>query len=68
VEDKIFDQFFTTKEVGRGTGQGLALARAIVVNKHCGQLTFTSRAGSGTTFFVSLPVADVDRAAESRPA
>ncbi|HWD71955.1 MAG TPA: ATP-binding protein [Actinomycetota bacterium] len=68
VEDKIFEQFFTTKEVGRGTGQGLALARAIVVNKHAGQLTFTSRAGRGTTFFVSLPVTDVDRAAESLPA
>jgi PAS domain S-box-containing protein len=68
VEDKIFDQFFTTKDVGRGTGQGLALARAIVVNKHLGQLTFTSRAGSGTTFFVSLPVADADRAVESLPA
>jgi PAS domain S-box-containing protein len=68
VEDKIFDQFFTTKEVGRGTGQGLALARAIVVNKHGGQLTFTSRAGRGATFFVRLPVAELDRAAESLPA
>ncbi|HEX9313888.1 MAG TPA: ATP-binding protein [Actinomycetota bacterium] len=68
VEGKIFDQFFTTKEVGRGTGQGLALARAIVVSKHGGQLTFTSQAGRGTTFFVSLPAGDVDRAAESLPA
>jgi signal transduction histidine kinase len=59
VEDKVFDQFFTTKEVGRGTGQGLALARAIVVNKHGGQLTFSSRAGSGATFFVRLPVEEV---------
>ena len=65
--DKIFDQFFTTKEVGRGTGQGLALARAIVVNKHGGQLTFTSQVGRGATFFVSLPVGDTDPAPESLP-
>ena len=58
----------TTKEVGRGTGQGLALARAIVVNKHGGQLTFTSQVGRGATFFVSLPVGDPDPVPESVPA
>ena len=57
LRDKIFDPFFTTKGVGKGTGQGLALARAIVVEKHGGTLTFETQPGIGTTFFVRLPLA-----------
>jgi signal transduction histidine kinase len=56
IQDKIYDAFFTTKEVGRGTGQGLALARAIV-DKHHGSIRFDTAAGQGTTFFVTLPIA-----------
>jgi PAS domain S-box-containing protein len=56
VRDKIFDPFFTTKGVGKGTGQGLALARAIVVDKHAGTLSFETQTGKGTTFFVRLPL------------
>ncbi|MHB8974438.1 MAG: two-component system sensor histidine kinase NtrB, partial [Pirellulaceae bacterium] len=37
---KIFDPFFTSKEVGKGTGQGLAIARSVVVERHGGTLTF----------------------------
>jgi len=55
IEEKVFDQFFTTKEVGKGTGQGLALARA-VVERHDGRIWFEHHDGAGTTFFVSLPV------------
>ncbi len=53
---KIFDPFFTTKAVGKGTGQGLALARAIVVEKHGGTLTFETEMGKGTTFIIRLPL------------
>ncbi len=53
----IFDAFFTTKEVGRGTGQGLAISRAIIVDRHGGTLTYESTLGAGTTFYVRLPVA-----------
>jgi signal transduction histidine kinase len=50
----IFEQFFTTKEAGTGTGLGLATARRIVVDRHAGSLTFDSEPGR-TTFHVSLP-------------
>ena len=43
--DQIFDSFFTTKDVGDGTGLGLATARNIVVDRHDGSLTVESRAG-----------------------
>jgi signal transduction histidine kinase len=42
--------------VGRGTGQGLAIARSIVVTKHHGSLTFESEVGKGTTFTIRLPI------------
>jgi signal transduction histidine kinase len=56
VRERIFEPFFTTKPVGKGTGQGLALARAIVVEKHSGTLTFDTAMGRGTTFYVRIPV------------
>jgi two-component system NtrC family sensor kinase len=55
--DRIFDAFFTTKEVGRGTGQGLTISRTIVVDRHGGTLTFDSEVGIGTTFYVRIPIA-----------
>jgi PAS domain S-box-containing protein len=55
IRSRVFDQFFTTKEVGRGTGQGLALARSIVVEKHGGKIDFEPNPPQGTTFIVSVP-------------
>jgi PAS domain S-box-containing protein len=60
VLTQALDPFFTTKEVGRGTGQGLAIARA-VVERHKGSLTFQSEVGRGTTFFISLPIENSNR-------
>jgi two-component system, NtrC family, sensor kinase len=54
--EKIFDPFFTTKAVGRGTGQGLALARSIVQDRHGGRLDVETALGIGTRFVVRLPV------------
>jgi signal transduction histidine kinase len=65
IRPRVFDLFFTTKEVGRGTGQGLALAHAIVVDKHGGTIDFETEVGRGTTFVVRLPV---DGRPESRAA
>jgi PAS domain S-box-containing protein len=56
IRERVFDQFFTTKEVGRGSGQGLSLARSIIVDGHGGTLSFESTTGVGTTFIVTLPV------------
>ena len=58
IRDKIYDPFFTTKEVGRGTGQGLAIVRSVIVDKHAGSLRFESEPGTGTTFFLRLPIGD----------
>jgi PAS domain S-box-containing protein len=56
IRERVYDPFFTTKAVGKGTGQGLAIARSIVVDKHHGRLTFTSEVGKGTFFFIMLPI------------
>ncbi|MCQ8128102.1 two-component system sensor histidine kinase NtrB [Methylomonas rivi] len=56
IRDKVFNLFFTTKPVGKGTGQGLSLAHSIIVEKHCGQLFFESETGVGTTFHILLPL------------
>jgi signal transduction histidine kinase len=56
IRNRIFDPFFTTKVVGKGTGQGLAIARSLVVDKHGGRLTFESEVGKGTAFSIILPI------------
>jgi PAS domain S-box-containing protein len=56
IQHKVFDPFFTTKAVGKGTGQGLSLARGIVVDAHGGTLSFETAPGQGTTFQIRLPV------------
>jgi PAS domain S-box-containing protein len=65
VRSRIFEPFVTTKEVGRGTGQGLALSRGIVVEKLRGSLHFETETGKGTTFFIRLPVSDTAASAGS---
>jgi signal transduction histidine kinase len=58
IQSRIFEPFFTTKPVGKGTGQGLAIARSAIVDKHGGTLTFESEPGKGTTFLIRLPLSD----------
>ncbi len=52
---KIFDPFFTSKEVGKGTGLGLNVAYNII-KKHQGTIDVQSEVGKGTTFTVRIPV------------
>jgi signal transduction histidine kinase len=55
IRERVFDSFFTTKDVGFGTGLGLATARRVVVDGHDGALTVDSQPGR-TTFQVRLPI------------
>ncbi|KAF1079541.1 MAG: hypothetical protein GQF41_4099 [Candidatus Rifleibacterium amylolyticum] len=54
-KSRIFAADFTTKKAGAGTGFGLSLVRHIVENRHHGEITFTSKSGTGTVFTVVLP-------------
>ncbi|MBE9542849.1 MAG: histidine kinase, partial [Proteobacteria bacterium] len=56
IRHKIFDLFFTTKEPGKGTGQGLAISHSVIVEKHKGTLTLETQEGKGTTFTIGLPM------------
>lgn len=59
--NKVFDQFFTTKEVGIGTGQGLSIAYQTIVEKHKGRLDLKSEQGVGTTFYIVLPAEEANQ-------
>jgi len=56
IRDRIFDPFYTTKPVGKGTGQGLFIAHSVIVEKLKGRLDFETEVGKGTTFIVQIPV------------
>ena len=56
IHHQIFDQFFTTKPVGKGMGLGLAISLAVVSEDHSGQLTFRSEVGEGSEFTIKLPI------------
>jgi signal transduction histidine kinase len=53
--ERIFNPFFTTKEIGHGVGLGLAISYGIV-KEHNGEITVESEMGKGARFTVSLPV------------
>ncbi|MFN6539269.1 MAG: ATP-binding protein [Nostoc sp. EkiNYC01] len=53
---RIYDPFFTTKEIGKGTGLGMAISHQIVVDRHGGILKCRSQLGEGTEFWIQIPV------------
>ena len=56
VKQRLFENFFTTKPIGQGTGLGMSITRDIIENKHGGKISFTSTEGRGTTFTFTIPI------------
>jgi len=56
VKQHIYENFFTTKPIGAGTGLGMGITRDIIVDKHGGTITFDSKEGEGTNFTFTIPV------------
>jgi signal transduction histidine kinase len=52
----VFEPFYTTKEVGMGTGLGLSVSYFIVTEDHGGTMSVESAPGKGATFIVRLPI------------
>jgi len=55
VARRIFEPFYTTKEVGKGTGLGMSISYDII-KKHNGRIRMDSEVGKGTTFTIELPI------------
>ena len=56
IQQQIFNPFFTTKPVGKGTGMGMAISYQIITEKHKGRLSCTSSVGKGTEFIIQIPI------------
>ena len=63
IRQQIFEPFFSTKEVGKGTGLGLAVTYSLV-KRHGGRIDVSNAEGRGTIFSVLLPVAEPEAEAE----
>lgn len=55
VKNHLYENFFTTKPVGQGTGLGMGITKDIIVNRHGGTLNFDSVLGEGTRFVITIP-------------
>ncbi|BDA70100.1 histidine kinase [Calothrix sp. PCC 7716] len=56
IQTEIFNPFFTTKSVGKGTGMGLAISYQIICEKHNGKLDCFSSIAQGTEFNIKIPI------------
>ncbi len=56
IRQSIFNPFFTTKPIGKGTGMGMSISHQIIVEKHGGKLDCFSTVGEGTEFIIQLPI------------
>ncbi len=65
IKDRIFDPYFTTKEIGKGTGMGLSVVHGII-QSHQGAISVDSEPGKGSTFRILLPVIEEEAVIESK--
>ena len=65
VRRRVFEPFFSTREVGVGTGLGLSAAYMIITQKHRGLLEVASEPGQGARFTIRLPLAEGVRAGQA---
>jgi signal transduction histidine kinase len=56
AKQKLYDNFFTTKPIGKGTGLGMGITRDIIENKHNGKITFDTKEGDYTCFELKIPI------------
>ncbi|MBD2744962.1 ATP-binding protein [Coleofasciculus sp. FACHB-1120] len=56
IQQRIFNPFFTTKPLGKGTGMGMSISYQIVTEKHGGKLECFSTPGEGTEFIIRIPL------------
>jgi signal transduction histidine kinase len=56
IQQRIFNPFFTTKPVGKGTGMGMSISYQLIVEKHHGKLECFSTEGEGTEFLIQIPI------------
>ncbi|MBE9180586.1 HAMP domain-containing protein [Oculatella sp. LEGE 06141] len=56
TQKRIFDAFFTTKPLGKGTGMGMPISYQIITEKHHGKLECFSTPGAGTEFIIQIPL------------
>ncbi|MEP0911647.1 ATP-binding protein [Leptolyngbya sp. GB1-A1] len=56
VQQQLFNPFFTTKPVGKGTGMGMSISYQIITERHRGSLECISELGKGTEFVITIPI------------
>jgi signal transduction histidine kinase len=56
IKQRLFDPFFSTKPIGKGTGMGLSISYQIISEKHRGSLKCISQPGSGAEFVITIPL------------
>ena len=56
TRSKMFNPFFTTKPIGQGPGLGLPISQRIIEERHGGTLGYRSELGSGTEFYLRIPI------------